>query len=135
MKNKIDSIPNIIKMNKKIFPLPLRCLLGGTSGCGKTTLLHSLIIKECGIPFHYLYIFSKSLEQDIYQNLKKAYEKLSAKEDTEIAYFFNSCEELILIDECERNSLVVFDDCVNIQQQVVKIISLEDAIKVFLVFI
>ena len=118
MKYKIDPIPNIVnKTKKRIFPLPLRCLIVGTSGCGKTTLLYNLIIKEWGVPFHYLYIFLKSLEQDIYQNLKKAYEKLSFKEDTEIAYFFNSCEELITIDECEPNSLVLFDDCVNVQQQ------------------
>jgi len=46
-----------------------------------------------------------------------AYEKLSAEEDTEIAFFFNSCEELISVDECEPNSLVVLNDCVNIRQQ------------------
>jgi len=61
--------------------------------------------------------FSKSLEQHIYQELKAEYEKLSAVEDAEIAYFFNSCEELISFDECEPNNLVVFADCVNVQQQ------------------
>ena len=45
------------------------------------------------------------------------YEILSVEENTEIAHFFNSCEELISLDECEPNSLVVFDDCVNEQQQ------------------
>jgi ABC-type lipoprotein export system ATPase subunit len=49
----------------------------GTSGCGKATLLYNLIIKEWGIPFNYLCIFSKSLEQDIHQNFKNAYEELS----------------------------------------------------------
>ena len=34
-----------------------------------------------------------------------------------MAYIFNSCEELISVEHCESNSLVVFDDCVNIQQQ------------------
>ena len=114
MKYKIDPIPNIINKAKQIiFPFPLRCLIVGKSGCGKTTLLYNLIIKE----FHYLYIFSKSLQQNIYQNLKKAYEKLSVKEDTEIAYFFNNSEELISIAEREPNSLVVFGDCINVQQQ------------------
>jgi hypothetical protein len=89
----------------------------GTSGCGKTTLLYNLIIKKWGTPFHYLYVFYTSLEQDIYKELKTAYQKLSAEEGTEIAYFFNTCEELISINECEPNSLVVFDDCVNSQQQ------------------
>jgi len=31
--------------------------------------------------------------------------------------FFNNCEELIPVNECEPNSLVVFDDYVNEQQQ------------------
>jgi ABC-type taurine transport system ATPase subunit len=57
MKYKIDPIPGTIKINKKIFPLPLRCLIVGTSGCGETTLLYNLIIKNWGIPFQYFYIF------------------------------------------------------------------------------
>lgn len=77
MKYKIDPIPNILgKVNKRIFPLPFRCLIVGTSGCGNTTLLYNLITKEWGIPFHSLYIFSKSIEQDAYKEFKKAYDKL-----------------------------------------------------------
>jgi len=34
-----------------------------------------------------------------------------------MAHFFIGCEELISVDDCEPNSLVTFDDCVNIQQQ------------------
>jgi hypothetical protein len=61
-----------------------------------------------------LYIFSKYLEQDVYQIFRKEYEKLLAEKDEEIPYF---SEELISIDECEPHTLVVFDDCVKIQQQ------------------
>jgi predicted GTPase len=89
----------------------------GNSGCGKTTLLYNLIVNKWGIPFYYLYIFSKSLDQNMYRILKMEYDKLSAKKDTEIAHFFSSCEELISVEECKPNSLVVFDDCVNSQQQ------------------
>ena len=70
-----------------------------------------------GIPFYYMYIFSKSLEQDVYQELKVLYKKLSDDKIMQISYFFNSFEELISVDDCETNSLVVFDDCVNILQQ------------------
>jgi hypothetical protein len=34
-----------------------------------------------------------------------------------MANFFNICEELILVDDCEPDGFVVFDDCVNIQQE------------------
>ena len=98
-------------------PLPFRCLIVGTSGCGKTTLLYNLITKEWGIPFHSLCIFSKSMERDAYKELKKAYNKLADKEDAEIAHFCSNCEDLVSVDECEPNSLDVFDDCVNIKQQ------------------
>ena len=67
--------------------------------------------------FFHLYIFTKPLEQNAHQNLKKAYEELSVKEDTEIAHFLNNCEDLIPVNECETNSLVALDDCVNEQQK------------------
>ena len=51
------------------------------------------------------------------EKLKKVCFKLSVKEDAEFAYFFHNCEDLISVDECKSNSLVVFDDCVNTQQQ------------------
>jgi hypothetical protein len=34
-----------------------------------------------------------------------------------MAHYFSSCEEMILVDDCEPNSVVVYDYCVNIQQQ------------------
>jgi type IV secretory pathway VirB4 component len=114
---KINIIPTKEKVNKGFLPLPVKCLIVGTSGCGKSTLLYNLMLQRWGISFHYLYIFSKSMEQCVYQDLKKLYAQLSKKKGEEIAYFFNSCEELISLDDCEPNSLVVFDDCVNIQQQ------------------
>ena len=74
-------------------------MIVGTSGCGKTILLYNLILQPWGIPFHYLYIFSKSLDQAVYQELNKLYEKLTNKEGKEIAYFFSNCEELIQLDD------------------------------------
>ena len=129
IKYKIDPIPNTQeKKNKKKFPLPFRCLIVGTSGCGKTTLLYNLITKEWGIPFHSLYIFSNSIEQVGYKELKKIYHKLADEVGEEVAHFYGSCEDIIPIDECEPDSLVVFDDCVNMRQQhIIK----EGVIKIF----
>jgi len=78
-KYKIYPIPNSNKRNNGILGLPLRYLIVGTSGCGKTTLHYNLITKSWSVPFYYLYIFSKSLEQDVHQKLKKVYEKLSVE--------------------------------------------------------
>lgn len=34
-----------------------------------------------------------------------------------MVHFINNSDELILVYECEPNSFVAFDDCVNSQQQ------------------
>ena len=76
-----------------------------------------MIAKEWGISFHSLYIFSKSIEQEVYKDLKKVYDKLSVEEGEEIAHFYNNCEDIIPVDECEPNSLIIFDDSINMRQQ------------------
>ena len=115
---KIIKIPNVFeKVSKEIFPFPFRCMIVGRSGCGKTTVLYNLITQKWGIPFHFLLLFSKSIEQDAYKELKRAFNKLEAEEDVEVARFYDDCENLISVDECEPNSLVAFDDCVNSSQQ------------------
>lgn len=52
------------------------------------------------------------MEQPIYLKLKEAYRELSVLEGKEIAYFFLNCKDIIPVDECKNNSLVVFDNCV-----------------------
>jgi ABC-type lipoprotein export system ATPase subunit len=52
-------------------PSPLRCLIVGTSGCGKTTLLYNLIIKNWGIPFQYSYIYFKIFTTAHISRIKK----------------------------------------------------------------
>ena len=134
---KIIKIPNVFeKVSKKIFPFPFRCMIVGRSGCVKTTVLYNLITQKWGTPFHFLHLFSKSIDHVAYKELKRACDKLEAEEDVEVAHFYGDCENLISVDECEPDSLVVFDDCVNINQQSpIKIFMLEGAIKIFLPFI
>jgi len=98
-KYKIDPIHGSKNKNKGIIPLPLRCLIVGTSECGKTNLLYNLITRD------EVYL---SIICTFFQNLwNKVYEKVSAKEVEQIAHFFSSCEELILFNNCIPNSLVV----------------------------
>jgi GTPase SAR1 family protein len=111
----MDSPNTLGKVNKNIFLLPFRCLIVGTSGCGKTTIIYNFITKKWGIPFHSLYIFSKSIEQEVYRDLKRMYDKLSVEEDAEIARFYKNCEDIIRIDECEPSSLIInfkFPPCI-----------------------
>lgn len=106
--------------NNSIFPNPLRCLIVGSSGCGKTNLLLNFIYNKDGLPFKNLYVFSRSIEQPAYQQLRKHYSRVENKLGKKIAHLFSTCEELVPLDDCEPNSLVVFDDCLLGEQTKIK---------------
>ena len=106
--------------NSKLLPRPARALIVGSSGSGKTNLLLNLIYKDAGIKFKHLYVFSKSIEQEAYVELRNHYERIESKSGKIIAHFFNNCEDLISLDDCPENSLVVFDDCLMEEQTKIK---------------
>ena len=103
-----------------VFPKPLRCLIVGPSGCGKTNLLLNFIYNRDGITFKHLYIFSRSIEQSAYMELQKHYKTIEKKLGYKVAYFFSDCVDLVPLDECKPNSLVVFDDCLLDEQSKIK---------------
>lgn len=106
--------------NSELLPSPIRALIVGSSGCGKTNLLLNLICKDNGITFKHMYVFSKSIEQKAYSDLREQYEKIERKCKKKIAFFYANCEDLIPLDECPKNSLVVFDDCLMEEQTKIK---------------
>lgn len=106
--------------DKHSLPTPLRCLIVGSSGSGKTNLLLNFIYDMKGVPFKNLYVFSRSINQPAYKQLHNYYEKLEHKLGKTVARFFSTCDELIPLDECEVNSLVVFDDCLLDSQSKIK---------------
>lgn len=104
----------------QLIPKPLRCLIVGTSGSGKTNLLLNFIYNDKVLPFKNLYVFSRSITQTAYTNLRDLYSKVGASLGRQIAYFYSSCDDLITVDECEPYSLVVFDDCLLEKQTPIK---------------
>lgn len=108
------------KQNSSLLPTPLRCLIVGTSGSGKTNLLLNFIYNKDGVQFAYLYVFSRSLEQTAYKKLCQHFEELERVVKKKTAYFFAKCDELIPLDDCHPNSLVVFDDCLMEDQSKIK---------------
>jgi len=101
--------------NKKqsLFEIPTRCLIVGPSGSGKTTLLYNLIINYW-IPYLNLYIFTKNIDQPVYKKLKKIFDGIPS-----INTHFSS-GDIIPVDECEPNSLILIDDYLLENQNLIK---------------
>lgn len=97
---------------KSLFELPSRVLIIGPSGCGKTTLLYNLIINYW-IPYLNLYIFTKNIEQPVYKKIKKIFDDIPSIN----THFSN--DEIISVDDCEPNSLVIFDDFLKEKQDMI----------------
>lgn len=97
------------KRHSELLPNHFRCIIAGPSGCGKTNVLISLIENKHGLKFENLYLFSKSLEQNKYVylcDLLRSIEGLGC-------YTFTDSENILELNQIEKNSLIVFDDVIN----------------------
>lgn len=107
------------KSQNTLFPIPLRCGIIGSSGSGKTTLLENFIYNHW-INYDYLYVCSKSLDQNVYRNMQTIFENINIELGEEISFFFDDIEQMPKVDECNENSLVIFDDCILENQDIIK---------------
>lgn len=80
------NLQNTTENNFDLMPKPIRALLVGSSGSGKTNLLLNLIRDKKGIKFKHLFVFSKLIEQPAYSDLRKWYENVEKKTKMNIAY-------------------------------------------------
>lgn len=51
------------RKNHRLLPSSIRCVIVGKSGCGKTTLLMNLLLKQGFLDYNNLKVFGKSLFQ------------------------------------------------------------------------
>jgi GTPase SAR1 family protein len=89
--------------SNSILPDPIRCLTVGGFGSGKTTLLRN-IITENWVDYKHLYVFTKNLEQPVYIILQKIFD-IHFKVHSHF-----SDQDIVPVNECQTNSLVVFDN-------------------------
>ena len=73
-------VNSIKRNNSKLLPKSVRGIIVGKSGCGKTTLLLSLLLKPGWLDYNHLQVFGKSLFQREYKILKSSFEKKLPKE-------------------------------------------------------
>ena len=80
------------RFNNPLLPRCIRGIIVGKSGCGKTTLLLSLLFRPGWLDYDNLCVFGKSLFQPEYRILKKAFEANLPKEC--ILRLFNMRDEI-----------------------------------------
>ena len=64
------------KKHSRLLPNNVRALVVGSSGCGKTNLVLSLLLDKNGLKFKNVYLFSKSMNQPKYDYLEKVLKKV-----------------------------------------------------------
>lgn len=104
----IASKKSKLRKHSDLLPNSIRCIIAGPSNCGKTNLLVSLIESENGLKFENIYIYSKTLEQEKYNYLKRVFSTING-----IGFHtFSTSDEVIAPTEAKKNSLIIFDDVI-----------------------
>ena len=78
--------------NNPLLPQNLRGLVIGKSGCGKTTLIFTLLLQPGWLDYNHLYVFGKSHHQQEYMVLRKGLEAGLSKQ--QVSNLFNSQEAM-----------------------------------------
>ena len=69
-----------------LLPKSIRGLIIGRSGCGKTTLLNNLLLKEGFLDYENLLVFGPSLHQPEYRIMKAAFDKKLSKDQIRVIF-------------------------------------------------
>ena len=112
--------PKKTRRNGELLPDSIRCLIVGPSGCGKTTLMIDNFLLSPGwldLQDRYIYIYTRSLNQPKYQTLKRLFDAVNEELGKEVAIF---PKELIPLEDCRNNSIVIFDDFILENQNIVR---------------
>ena len=98
-------VQRYIYMPEKLF----RMLICGPSGCGKTNLLLDILLKPL-IQYDKIYLYSKSLEQEKYEYLRKRFKEVSDQVGYDVMVCSN--DKVVRLDDLpiHNQKLVIFDD-------------------------
>jgi len=110
------------------FPRNIFAVIGGSTGSGKTNLIINFLRQENILDYHDVYIYSPTIYQPAYQDLKNHYAKLESYIktqfgiDVKIAHFFETDEEIKNPNELdsETNHIMIFDDVMLDDQKTIK---------------
>jgi len=103
---------NCKKKHGDLFPNSCRFIFAGSSGCGKSNALLTLLFHENGLCFENIYIYSKSLYQPKYQLLQHILQKING-----IGYYpYSENADVIDPNDAKENSIFIFDDVIGESQ-------------------
>jgi hypothetical protein len=111
-----------------IFPKNIFCVIAGSTGSGKTNLMINLLRNVKTLNYRDVYVYSPTLHQESYENLKDYYEnfekqiKLKTNLIVKIAHFFDTDEKIVNPSELDKNQnhIMIFDDVMLQDQTVIK---------------
>lgn len=105
------------KINNSLnLPGNIRCIICGPAGCGKTNLLFNFLCNDGWIDYDKLYIYSKSLFQDKYVQLRRAFDEID-----DVATFCSNNEDVITPENILGNRpIMVFDDVMIDKQNIIE---------------
>lgn len=93
-----------------------RSLIVGSSGCGKTNALISLLEHPNGLRFSNVYIYSKTLHQEKYEYLRNLLKPIK-----EIGYYeYCTSDGIIPPGQAKKYSIIIFDDVVCDSQSIIR---------------
>jgi hypothetical protein len=97
----------------------IRYLIVGPSKCGKTTLMLDNILLSPGWldkKNRHVYICSKSLNQPEYVFLQNVFKGIEEKIGQPVCTFCDNNDDVVGLDGCKSNSIVIFDDFIQENQ-------------------
>lgn len=106
MDKKSSSLAYHRKRHGSLLPQTIRCLVCGSSNCGKTNLVLNLLFSKKGLHFENVYVYSKSLYQAKYKFLRCVLKNLKG-----IGYFeYSDNDEVPPPSAVKPYSIMIFDD-------------------------
>lgn len=100
------SAPKVFKHSPLLGAGCKRGLIVGSSGCGKTNLMISLLEHPNGLRFENVYLYSKSLYQPKYEYLRNVLQPIK-----DIGFFeYHADADIVPPKDAKPNSIIIFDD-------------------------
>ena len=78
--------------------------------CGKTSILHSLLLSKHGLKLQHLHVFSTTLYQPVYEILKRAIEENRINGINQYFHGYSNEDDVISVEDAPPHSIMVFDD-------------------------